>query len=100
MAPPKLLSLSVLVSVVSLAAAEAGATDLGAGRTTLMVGAERLFGLSVSRTQWDDGGGPVVVNRTEFTMVFSSGSQSYTTPRLAFDMATTSGLTLGGSAGL
>lgn len=71
----------------------------GVARGTVMVSAERLFGLSLNRTTSDTGGGSSSVDHTGFSLFLSSPSTVHMLPRIAFDFAVTDGLTLGGAFG-
>ena len=93
---------SVVLSLLLVPAA-ARAASPGISHGTMMVSAERLFGLSISRATQDIGNGESSVDQTQFGLALAPWSPApniYQTPRLAFDLAIIDGLTVGGSLGL
>ncbi|HXU80690.1 MAG TPA: hypothetical protein VN914_04795 [Polyangia bacterium] len=102
MSPKAHLSSCLLLAASVLAPTAARAANSGVGHGTMMVSAERLFGLSSTRVTQDTGGGEVSLDQTQFGLAlapFSQAPQIYTIPRLAFDFAIIDGLTVGGSLG-
>jgi hypothetical protein len=94
--------LSLLTAALALVPAAAHAATPGVGHGTLMISAERLFGLSVSRATQGSGGGETHLDQTHFGLALAPLSPAphvYLLPRLAFDFAIIDGLTLGGSIG-
>jgi hypothetical protein len=99
--------LSFLVAASTLVPAAAHAANPGVGHGTLMISAERLFGLSVVHSTVGTGGGEASFDQTHFGLAlapFAAASPSptpsvYTFPRLALDFAVIDGLTVGGSLG-
>jgi hypothetical protein len=94
---PKVKILIALL-VLAPAAAHAAATP-GVGHGTVMVSAERLFGLSFSHESTATGNGDVSQNNTNFTLLYSAASTVHMTPRVAIDFAPIDGLTVGGAIG-
>jgi hypothetical protein len=101
MTTKRLLCLSVVASTMAVApVARAAAPALEHG--TMMISAERLFGLSVGRTTTDINNGRVSRDQTHFGLFLAPSSpisHVFLIPRLAFDVAVIDGLTLGGSLG-
>jgi hypothetical protein len=93
-------ALAALVVASSLAAPAGIAAPAALPKGTMMIGAERLFGLSVSRISTDTNNGSTALDQTHFGLFAAPGSQEphvYLAPRLALDYALIDGLTLGGS---
>jgi hypothetical protein len=92
----------LLAAGLVLAPAAARAATPGVGHGTMLLSAERLFGLSNSHTTLGSGGGEVDRDQTHFGLALAPLSPAphvYLLPRLAFDVALIDGLTVGGSLG-
>jgi hypothetical protein len=88
------------LSLIAAAAHAAPATAVPKGN--ILVGAERLFGLSVNRVTTDTSAGDTSLDQTHFGLFLANGTpvpNVYLVPRLALDFALADGLTLGGSIG-
>jgi hypothetical protein len=92
----------LLAAALALAPTAAHAATPGVQHGTMMISAERLFGLSVSHTTQGSGDAEVELDQTHFGLVvapLSPAPHVYLLPRLAFDFAIIDGLTVGGSLG-
>jgi len=67
---------------------------------TFVLGAERLFGLSVNTTTTATDAGDRSVSHTGFSLLLSSPTTVYMRPRVSLDVAVADGLTVGGAFGL
>jgi hypothetical protein len=91
----KVLTLTLVLAPV---AAHAAATP-GVKQGTMMIGAERLFGLGLSHESTATANGSTSTDNTTFTLLYSSAPNVHMTPRVTFDFALIDGLTLGGGLG-
>jgi hypothetical protein len=95
---PKAKLLIALAFTFAPAAAHAAASA-GVDHGTVMIGAERLFGLSLSRTTTSSGNTDTSHDNTTFTLLYSAAPNVHMTPRVTFDFVPIDGLTLGGGIG-
>jgi hypothetical protein len=90
-----------LAALIAVPAVARAATP-GVGRGTMLLSAERLFGLSNSHTTLGSGNTEVDRDQTHFGLVLAPLTPApnvYLLPRLAFDFAIIDGLVVGGSLG-
>jgi hypothetical protein len=95
---PKAKILLVLALSIAPAAAHAAASA-GVDHGTIMIGAERLFGLSLSRETTATNNGDNSTDNTTFTLLYSASPNVHMTPRLTCDFVPIDGLTIGGGIG-
>jgi hypothetical protein len=92
----------LLATALALAPAAAHAATPGVDHGTLILSAERLFGLGVSHTSLGSGNAEVERDQTHFGLALAPLTPNpnvYLLPRLGFDFAIIDGLTVGGSLG-
>ena len=92
----------MLAAALALVPAAARAATPGVGHGTMMISAERLFGLDVSHSSQDIAGGTIERDQTHFGLALAPlapNPNPYLLPRLAFDFAIIDGLAVGGSLG-
>jgi hypothetical protein len=92
----------LLGAALILAPSLARAATPGVRHGTMMISAERLFGLSASHTALGSGNGEIDRDQTHFGLALAPLSPAphvYLLPRLAFDVAIIDGLTVGGALG-
>src|SRR4051794_6334969 len=68
-------------------------------KSTFILSAERLFGLSINRTTTATNNGDVSVDHTGFGLLLSSPTTVHMLPRMALDVAVIDGLTVGAGLG-
>jgi hypothetical protein len=90
--------LVTLALLLAPAVVHAAATP-GVKQGTMMIGAERLFGLSLSHETIATNNGDRSTDNTTFTLLYSSAPNVHMTPRVTFDYVLVDGLTLGGGLG-
>jgi hypothetical protein len=96
------ISLLVVGLSLALAPSAAHAATPGVHHGTMMVSAERLFGLSVGRVTTGNNNAQTSDDQTHFGLFLAPTTAAwnpYMVPRLAFDLAPIDGLTVGGSLG-
>jgi hypothetical protein len=99
--PLKTKALPVLFALVLAPTLASAATSPGVEHGTMMVSAERLFGLSFARSTLSNanGNGHISSDDTTFSLLYSGAPNPHMAPRLAFDFVPVDGLTLGGAIG-
>jgi hypothetical protein len=88
---------SLLLCIVLGAVAPARAEIATAG--TLVISAERLFGLSFNNVTTSTDNGDVSTSRTDFGLLWGSTTNVYMIPRVGVDYLVIDGLTVGGGLG-
>jgi hypothetical protein len=97
MTPKAKILFTLALSLVPLAAQ--AAPTAGVNHGTVMVSAERLFGLSFGRVTTSVGNVDTSRDTTNFSLLYSSASTVHMTPRVAIDFVPIDGLTVGGAIG-
>jgi hypothetical protein len=95
--PMRLKINGIGVLLLALSSPALAAPALGKG--TVMVGAERLFGLTFNRTTTATNAGDRSVDHTGFSLFLSAPTTVHMQPRLALDFLVADGFTVGGSFG-
>jgi hypothetical protein len=88
-----------LGTLLALALAAPAARAAGVGDHSLMISADRLFGVANSKTSMETTNAENSVSRTNVSLLASSPESAYSIPRLAVDVTLLGGLTLGGAVG-